>query len=78
MVTETLVQRPSSLRCQARAVVQRAREAQAHVLSCSPMTLQLAVIATLYAWTEYQYHLCVRSGRDHPKCHDLRSRAVEV
>lgn len=79
MVIATAVRKPEmSLQEQVKNIVELARDAEAHVVSCSPATLRLAVIATLYAWTEYKYHLCVRSDRDHPQCHDLRSRAVEV
>lgn len=66
------------MRERAKALVRRARQAQTHVVLCTPATLPVAVVATLYAWTEYEYHLCVRLGRNHPKCHDLRTRAMEI
>ena len=68
-------------------LVQKAREEQVHVLLCTPETLPLGVYATLYAWREYAYHLCVRL--DHGKangrpryepsgCHGIRTKAIEV
>ena len=67
-----------SLRDRAKDVVRRAREDETHVVRCTPATLSVAVLAALYAWIEFEYHLCVRRGRDHSECHDLRSRTVEV
>ncbi len=79
MVTATPIREVEMSRAaMAVKVVIRARDAEAHVVTCTYATLPVAILAALYAWSQYSYHLCVRLGRDHPACHDLRSRAVEV
>ena len=79
MVTATPIREVEMTRAaQAVQVVLRARDLEAHVVNCTYATLPVAILAALYAWTQYRYHLCVRLGRDHPACHDLRSRVVEV
>ena len=71
----------------ARALADRARARGVHVLRATPTTLQVAVMATIRAWIDYEYHLCVRLDHgsangharyEHPVCHPLRTPAIKV
>ena len=71
----------------AKALADCARAQGVHVLGATPATLQVAVMATMRAWIDHKYHLCVRldHGRangharyEHPTCHTLRASSIKV
>ncbi len=70
--------------------MEKAMAKKVHVLFCTVETLSIAVVAGIQAWSQYDYHLCVRLDRgavkkhgtkkryEYPACHDLKARYITV